>query len=243
MKAKDPLWTALTLVLAVALFFLLQPPLQSFFILGLVGMAVASYGVSISLGGISIQKSITRSFDHPNPYEVSLPAGTAGTLTTRTDDDTGDITLSAGHGLTSGTYDVFWSGGVQYGCTGTVVDNTLSIDAGSGDNLPAQDTAVVVCEQVPINTAIDGDAISLLAIVAEFNTTGSTDPVHIQFQESGSAEIAELDLVANEPQVYDIEGGVTNPFTGNPIVIAYASQGGTTETATLKIASGEDATP
>lgn len=220
----------------------LQSPTHLVWTFALLG-AVGTYGVSLSIGGISVQKSIARTADHPNTYEVSLPIATAGTLSTRTDDDTGDITLSAGHGLTSGTYDVYWSGGVQYGCTGTIDSNTLSIDAGSGDVLPAEDTAVTVCKQVQINTAIDGDNIKVIGISAEFATAGSTDKVHLQFQDTGSAEIAEIDVTANAPQVWDVEGGSDNPFTGNPITVAYASQGGTTEACTLKILSLEDSTP
>ena len=74
-----------------------------------------------------------------------------GELTLRTDDNTGTITMNdAGHGITTGAkVDVYWAGGVQYNVTvGTVSGASVPIDLGSGDDLPSEDTAVVVSVQV-----------------------------------------------------------------------------------------------
>jgi len=62
-------------------------------------------------------------------------------------------------------------------------------------------------------------------------------------QDTGSASIEAIDLTANVPQVYDIDGGATNVFTGNPITKSYAANGSATEAMTLKILSLEDSTP
>jgi len=144
-------------------------------------MPTATYGVSLTVGGISIQNSIARTADHPNTYEVSLPAGTAGTLTTRTDDDTGDIT-AAGHGLVAtDDVDVHWdAAGVmknRYGMkvsavAGDVVTvGTAPGDIGAGDVLPAATTAVVITKQVTVNTTVDGDTVQIAGIVAESPVT------------------------------------------------------------------------
>ena len=76
-------------------------------------------------------------------YGLARPAGT---LTTKTDADTGIVTLPTGHGITdSGTVSVSWSGGGRGDMTVTAYDTTtVSVDGGSGDDLPAQDTAVSV---------------------------------------------------------------------------------------------------
>jgi hypothetical protein len=203
----------------------------------------ASYGTSLSVGGVAIQKTVNRVGDHPNSYEVPLPAGKAGSLTTRTDDNTGVVTLPAGHSLGNGVYDVYWSGGMRYGMTGTISGNELTLDGGDGDALPAEDSAVVVTEQVPINTNIDGDNIQIIGISLEFPDQASADVGHVDMQDAGATTIEEIDLKANQPVVYDIAGGAANVFTGNPITATKASNGSTTSEATLKIVSLEDSTP
>lgn len=207
-------------------------------------MPTLTYSVTLSGGGVSISNVISRTNDTVKSYEVTLPAGYAGTLTTRTDDDTGTITLGSGHGITTGmTVDVYWSGGVQYGVTvGTVSGTSVPIDLGSGDNLPAQDTAVVVTEQVQISTEIDGDNSTLFAI--SFECPGDPDAeCHADMQDSGNATIEEFDLTAGEPSIHDFAGGATNVLTGNPITDTFASNGSSTASGTIKIVSLEDATP
>ena len=207
----------------------------------------ALYGIAVQVGGVSIQKTVIREADHPNTYEVSLPVGTAGTLSTRTDNDTGVVTVAAlpAHGITtSDKVDVYWSGGVRYGMSVTAqTSTTISIDLGAGDNLPIATTAVVITKQVSIGTAIDGDNAKLIAISAEYASPSSTAVAHVDMQDSGGSSIEEIDLTANSPLVYDIAGGATNVFTGNPIASTKASNGSATETCTLKIVSLEDSTP
>lgn len=211
--------------------------------------ATFTYGVSVSGGGLSIAKSIARTGDHPNTYEITLPVGTAGTLSTRTDDDTGVVT-AAGHTLLVGDkVNVFWSGGKRYGMTvSAVAGNDVTVgtgagETGSGDVFPAATTAVVITKQVSINTQIDGDEIEIIAIIAEASDPNSTAKAHIDLQDSGGATIEALDLTANVSRVFDIAGGDTNVFTGNPITVSKAANGSATEELTLKILSLEDSTP
>ena len=94
-------------------------------------MPNATYGLSLSIGGVTIQPaSIVRTGDHPNVFEVPLPPGTSGTLSTRTDDDTGVIT-AAGHTLQVGDkVNVYWSGGRRYGMTvSAVAGNDVTVGA------------------------------------------------------------------------------------------------------------------
>ncbi len=207
-------------------------------------MPQATCAIVLSLGGSTIQKSIIRSGDHPNPYEVSLPAGVAGQLTTRTDNDTGIVTVAAHSFVDTDTVDLYWAGGRRYGVDVTAVTaTTISIDAGAGDNLPIATTAVVIVKQVQVNTAIDGDQIQILGLALEFADPNETSKGHVTFKDGGGATIANLDLSANTPAVYDVAGGQTNPFTGNPITAAYASNGSSANAATLKLLSLEDSTP
>ena len=215
-------------------------------------MPQATYVTSLSVGGVSIQPPpVVRTGDHPNPYEVVLPAGKAGTLSTRTDDDTGVIT-APGHTLQIGdTVDVYWSvapAGRRYGMQVSSVDGddvtvgTLAGEVGDGDNFPAEDSAVVISKQVVINTAIDGDKIQIIGVMLEC-PLDTAAVGHISFFDSGPAEIHDLDLAHNDPTVIDVAGGAPNPFTGNPIVSSGASSGSSTQSAVLKLASLEDSTP
>ena len=208
-------------------------------------MPIATYGITLSTGGVNIQKSGSRQGDGLITREVALPAAKAGTLTTRTDNDTGIITVAPGHGiLDSDTVAVFWNGGRRYGVDVTAVTaTTISIDLGAGDNLPVATTPVTIVKQVAINVSIDGDAIKVLGLSFEFLTQTITDDGHVTFKDAASDVIAEIDLEANTPQIYDVAGGQANPFTGDPITTAYAYNGSATEGATLKIISLEDSTP
>jgi len=207
-------------------------------------MVTRNYAVSLS-GGVSISRSQARSADGGSDRNPTIPKGFTGTLTTRTDDNTGTVTLTAGHGITTGdNVDIYWDGGVQYDVTvGTVSTNSMPFDSGIGDNLPIATTAVVVSVRQQINCAIDGDALSILGLQLKFTSVNETSMGHVDFQDSGGSEIAEIDLQANGVQVWDVTGGSANPFTGNPITVGYASNGSATNDATLNLTWLEDATP
>jgi hypothetical protein len=202
----------------------------------------------ISGGGISIQSlPVIRTNSGPIALEDSLDAAKSGTLTTRTDDTDGELTMAASHGITTAAViDLYWAGGVRYGVVvGTVATNAVPISGGSGDDLPADETAITAVVQKSINLSIDGDNADVIAVVLETVDKSLRTAGHVQFRDSSNAEIAEIDLVSNVPQVWDIAGGSANPFTGNPITNLKASQGNVTatETYTLKIVGVQDASP
>ena len=203
-------------------------------------MPSLAYGVSLG----SIGQNVVRSGDARIDLEVTLPAGKAGTLTTRTDANTGIVTVSSGHGITiSDTVDVYWSGGRRYGVDVTAQDSTtISIDLGSGDDLPTVSTAIVIVKQVAFNQAIDGDNLKIIGV--SYEVAGASGyGCRVTFFDSADDTIAGLDLDANVPNVVDVEGGQTNPYTGDPITDGVASNGSATEAATLKIQGIYDATP
>lgn len=207
-------------------------------------MATISYTVGISGGGMSVSKSYSITADSIASYEVTLPVGKTGELTTRTDDNTGVATMDSGHGLaTSDVVDVYWSGGVRYGMTATVAGDAVTLDGGAGDVLPATSTDVVVTEQVVINANIDGDEVEFIAVSLEYTDPSSTAVGHADFQESDDTQVAHLDLTANQPYIVNVNGGATNPFTGDPIAQIKASNGSSSEAATFKVLVLSDSTP
>lgn len=205
-------------------------------------MPTLSY--SVSLG--SIARSVNRTGDSRIDAEISLPAGKAGTLTTRTDDNTGVVTVSSGHGITtSDTVDVYWSTGRRYGVDVTAQDSTtITIDLGSGDVLPSTSTAVVIVKQVAFNLALDGDNAKIVGFSYELAAdTSDGYGCRVTLFDSADDTITGLDLDAFSPNVCDIEGGATNLYTGDPITDGVASNGSSTYAATLKIQAIVDATP
>ena len=191
------------------------------------------------------------SFDRSDVYEVALAAVGAvdsGTLTTRTDNDTGVCTLDASHTIENGdVVDVYWDGGVRYGMDVTdVTGAAVTVDGGAGDNLPVATTAVTVTEQTQINVSFDGDDLQIIGVFYRNpNDTGAK--AHIDFQDSGDASINELDLVHETAQggcnqIVNVSGGDTNTYTGNAITQAYASHD-SAQAGTLYILAGVDSTP
>jgi hypothetical protein len=206
-------------------------------------MPTAQLGITLSIGSVSINKQVNRTADHPNPYEVSLPKGKAGTLSTRTDADTGEATI-VGHGLAENDLvDAYWAGGRRYGmAVGSVVGNVVPLDGGAGDDFPIAGTSLVVTKQVVIATRLDGDEAEIFGLSLEYPTR-TDGKGHISMLDADDVAVAHFDLLGNQPKVFDIAGGITNPITGNPIVESRASNGSSLEDAVLKIVALEDATP
>ena len=220
-----------------------------------VGISV-TYATTVSSGGISIGgPAIVRNGSGGIALEETLVVGTACTLSTRSTDVAGTLTVATGHAIVTGDIiDVFFDlAGVKtvaYKCTaGTVAapssDTSIPFTLASGDVLPAQGSAGVVGEVLVANINIDGDETGLIAITITTTDVSLRTGVHIQFQDSANDEIAEIDFVTNIPQVWDITGGSANPFTGDVIATARIGNGGsaTSQTYTLKIVGVQDATP
>jgi len=180
---------------------------------------------TISIAGLSVTSVTSRSAVAAIPAQTPTPAaGLAGSLTTRTDADTGIITMSsAEHGITDAdTVDVYWSGGCRYGMTVTLVDGTaVSIDAGTGDDLPAAETAVVVGVQEEYDVDFDGDLVKM--IVAHCKKRA-----HIEFLTNGDVSILGRELTANEAWSWVYDTGAANPLTGDPVGKILVSCGETT---------------
>ena len=204
-----------------------------------------SITVGQSIG--SINKTYQRSGDDPINVEVTLPAGKAVTAWVKTDANTAACDLPSGHGYTDGKFDVYWSGGYRYGVDGTISTNALSLDGGAGTDFPSSaTTGVVVCKRVVINKAIDGDNLAAIGLSYELASSSGYGSLVLAFDAinaGGSAVGSVIALDPNTPYIADIEGGATNPFTGNPILSLVASNGDSSNAAVLKIAGIQDITP
>lgn len=204
-------------------------------------------GLAFSNGAVS-----PPSYDAEFKWTVPLPAGKVVTNWVKGVGD-GDATadLPAGHGYTDGNFDVYWEAGgvdkVRYGVPGTIVTNALTLAGGTGDTFPASATAgIVVTKQVEFSPNIDGDNVKLFGVF--FRCADADARGHVDFQDAGDATIEEFDL----SEVDNTDAGMDHAYnttsavallTGNVITQGFASNGSSTDAATLYVIAGIDSTP
>lgn len=186
-------------------------------------MFTTSLKVTGDIGGVVLNSQINRTAPGQiGQYDVAN-AAKAGTLSTRTNDTDGTLTLGAGHGITDAdVVDLYWEGGRRYNVVvGTVAGNDVPISGGAGDNLPTEDDAITVAKQQVY--ALDVDADLLVAIAAVASGRG-----RLQFYATASLELG-IDCVANEPFVWWDESTAANPLAGDAITHVTFTQAGTTD--------------
>lgn len=219
-------------------------------------MGSATITRAFNLGGIGFSEDpdeMVVTFQHTNIFEIDLPVGFPVSAWVKTDADTAAGNFTAGHGQTTGTYDVYWTESsvkkVRYGVTVTITTNALALDGGSGDDFPATATAgIVATKQVSTPTAIDGDDIQIIGIFFQ-NTSDPDARAHWDMQDSGPATIEQgtshANGVSKMQHMYSVAAlvadGQSNVFTGNVIATTKASNSSTTAAGKLYILVGEDA--
>jgi len=147
-----------------------------------------------------------------------------------TDAGNGVITMpGTDHGVeNASTVDVYWSGGVRYGCDAVVANADITVTNGSGDNLPANGTnTIAVVEQISWEMDWDGDDAQIIGVFYRNpNDTGAK--AHVDFQDSGSEQVNEVDLVHETAnggcdQVVNVSAGDSNDYSGNAVASAKVS--------------------
>lgn len=168
--------------------------------------------VSVTVSGSVASKRFEQSYategDNVHISDLSVAAAKTGTLTTRTDANTGTLTMAGGHGITtSAKIDLFWDGGSRYDVTvGTVATNSVPIDLGSGDDLPSTSTAITACVHATETFTVDGDNVK--AIMADSDYTG-----YVKFLDGSDAVLAAMYLDPDQDETYVwVEGMSTNPL-------------------------------
>lgn len=150
----------------------------------------------------------------------SIPAAKVGTLTTRTDNDTGTFTMDSGHGFSTGNkIDVFWPTGSRRNMTATVTVNSVVLDGGSGDVLPAAATAITAMKPVEVTVpTIDGDTVVGLVVYS---------PVagYVVLCVDTSTLTAPYQLDRDVADGFSTAAGDDNPLAGVNITIVKFSHG------------------
>ncbi len=212
-------------------------------------MPTGQLTTSVAIAGSTFNAAIKKTADKQVAYEVNLPVGTLEASYVQTTAIECVVTLTGGHGLSSGVYDVYWTeSGVKkiaVGCTGALSTNDMTLNAAvSQDNFPAADPGdMVICEQVIINTPIDGDEVKMYGVCPVFANASEESDCSVDFHDVSSNQITTLRITANQASVWWIGGGSANPMTGAPITHCHASNQSTAQAATINILVLEDSTP
>jgi len=181
-------------------------------------MQTANINITGNIGGINFSANITSQGEGGTPQEVDLPAALAGQLTTRTDNDTGVITVAHTFQIND-LVDVYWDGGLRsrMKVTNAGSGTTMTVDLGAGDNLPTNLTAVSIGAVISI--VIDLPHDSLIIIGAE----GSGDVYFDVLQTGGTTALADAGGVALDAGQFwtwnSGQGATTNPLSANAVEI------------------------
>ncbi len=135
-------------------------------------MAVMTINRNYNIGGVAHAENRNVACGRVVSFEKSVPLAKQGTLTLRTDNNTGTITMASGsHGITTGArVAIFWLDATTGAVTcqrrvtvGTVSGTSLPIDLGTGSNLPPLSTVVqvAVTQEVDI-TVTAADIVAFL---------------------------------------------------------------------------------
>jgi hypothetical protein len=188
-------------------------------------MSVATITRSASVIGKTIRKIVSAEDTGYVVQDPTLAAAKTGTLTTRTDNNTGTLTMAPGHGITTGQrLDVYWTDPTtglamcQYGVTaGTVATNSVPIDLGVGDNLPLVNTAVTV--MVPTNYPFTVTAANLSSLLV-----GCASRAMVVFMSSVPAVVKACLVDQDRGYLWDDSDEATTPFGAN-VATVYISHG------------------
>ncbi len=186
-------------------------------------MAATMLFQKIVTGGLALTSGVITVTDDGAEVAspVSVLAAQAGTLTTRTNDTSGTITMTSGsHGITTGQrVDLYFVGGSCYGAVvGTVSGTTVPIaSVQGGDILPLDESPITVGipESVPFD--VDGDNVSALCL------SRATASVRCQYVFLDAEDNMVLAVENASGQIYTYDGTGTNPLAEALPVLVWIS--------------------
>ena len=198
-------------------------------------------------GGLVLQPNQkTRVCEHVSPYVFTLDPGKAGTVSLKSDANTGELTLAGGHGILTGdVVDIHWRiAGTNY-CqrkvtVGTVSGNVVPIDSGVGDDLPAAPQAIVCCKQRSEKVTANSAGLQILGLLAKDVTGVAVEGAQLGFV-TGGGSVAYAPLLHLDDLVQsDVVAGEANPLGGTDIATLTMTNGSATVSIELQVLIGEN---
>lgn len=189
-------------------------------------------------GNISFPNRETITFSNYEYVSEIVPAAKAGQLTTRTNNTEGTLTMSSGHGITTGArLDLYWNGGQRRGITvGTVAGNAVPLtDTGSGDNLPDNLTAVIAMVPVEREMLVTGNGVK--AILLACNARSS-----FIIAESDDSELYYEPIHGGNHKgfIWTASRNPTNPLASEDVAKVFLSHADTANSMGMRILLGFD---
>lgn len=197
------------------------------------------------VGGLSFTQNESVLADQLAALDKSVGVAYAGTLTTRTDDDTGVITITPGGAganfVATDRVDVYWEvSGVKGSRRGMKVSSvagdaitvgTVAGDIGVGDIFPAAASVVQLAKSTAYELRFDGADLKAL-----FGQGEARSIIVI----ASSVDTEELYIhIATAGMVYAwlLSSGVANPLAGDVITKVFVSHNDTTASKVVKVAA------
>lgn len=172
---------------------------------------IVNSSVNASMFGQQYTDDQSTTADMGLPHAPSVGPAKTGTLTTRTDNTTGTLTMDTGHGFsTADKIDLFFEGGSRATVTvGTVATNSVPISSGTGDNLPALNSAITAMLPYAEDAVVTGD--NVVGIMFRSNDSAA---VYTITASNGTTVHMTIRLDANSSYVWTSTSEITNPLAG-----------------------------
>jgi hypothetical protein len=200
---------------------------------------------SISVNGQTFTEGVEVDYDNSVDSVVDLEAAKEGSITVRTDANTGTLVLAADHGvITADKICIFWDDdedtlaekGARSNVTvGTVAGTTVPIDLGDGDDLPPVGTPVRVMVLHSETYNVTDPEIDPVFIVGTCTTRG-----FIIFAQTDGTPIvtAEIDGENGGSYVWTEESGAASPFGTSDVAKVLTAHGDPDNTRRLAAYTG-----
>lgn len=192
---------------------------------------------NMSIAGKSFPRSVNLTGEATIAREVTLGVAKTGSLTTRTDNTTGTLTMAGGHGITTAAkIDLYWTNadltrGSRRGVVvGTVSTNSVPISGGSGDNLPLANVAVTAQVVDSETFALVGDNTVAYGVYME-------GPGTVVFLDGSNAELDYHRSTADGAWsfTWDNLNGLTSGLAGDTVATIRITQAESTTARTARV--------
>ncbi len=189
----------------------------------------ASRNFTQIIDGAAFNNSDSLTADTATKASENLAAAATGTLSTRTSNTAGTLTMATGHGITTGVrLDIYWSGASCRGATvGTVSVNSVPFTGATGTVLPAQDT--VITAMVP-----DEEVFNVVGNNAVCIAAAGDAAFTVVFADGSNVEKHFVVKAAAGGSVWFTGDDATNPLSGDTTTKVFLSHGSSAGTNNVR---------